>query len=397
MGECVGAEEKSRNEILSRIVAGLSVKSQGGEELSSKIYRLSDEIKKVIESEDTIFGKFRVLVESFREIIPDEKQRFHAAIKALSTTSKLSQQEIVKAVNGQLAELKVLEKGLMSALPGWRDELKVMEAKSREMKDEMSKLREKIARLESEEKGIVGSMAAREKEMELVEKAVGKLFTDMGAEILSIKKKVEEFTAENAPSQPIWPGDTVKSDSPGAGKRGNERTSDIPEPSAPKDTEYQKRCPMCGGRMDFLGREKMWRCYSCAYEEAKKEPGGNEQKSEILETPATKDTEWQKQCPMCGGRMNFHSQEETWLCYTCAYEEVKKGEPKPAPASAPFAVPLADMSTGDYRESKKGSSLSNKQPPSKKKPCPVCRKKMNWYQKEGAWRCPFCAYERRLE
>ena len=62
----MSAEEKNRNEILSRIVADLFVKSKGGEELSSKIRRLRDEIKKVIESEDTIFGKFRELVASFR-------------------------------------------------------------------------------------------------------------------------------------------------------------------------------------------------------------------------------------------------------------------------------------------------------------------------------------------
>ena len=116
----MGAEEKNMNEILSQIVADLFVKSKGGEELSSEIHRLRDEIKKVIESEDAIFGKFRGLLESFREIIPEEKQRYNAAIKALSTTSKLSRQEIVKAVNNQLEELKILEKGLMPALPGAR-------------------------------------------------------------------------------------------------------------------------------------------------------------------------------------------------------------------------------------------------------------------------------------
>ena len=194
----MGVKEKNSNENLSRIAADLFVNSKGGEELSSKIHRLRDEIKKVIESEDAIFGKFRELLESFEEIIPEEKQRYHAAIKALSTTSKLSRQEIVKAVNNQLEELKILEKGLMPALPGWRDELKVMEARSQEMKDEIAKLREKIARLESEEEGILIGMAAREKEMELVEKAMRELFTDIGAEITYIKNKVEEFTAQSA-------------------------------------------------------------------------------------------------------------------------------------------------------------------------------------------------------
>ena len=197
----MGAEEKNRNEILSRIVADLFAKSKGSEELSSEIHRLRDEIKKVIESENTIFGKFRALVESFREIIPEENQRYNAAIKALSTTSNLSRQEIVKAVNNQLEELKILEKVLMPAVR--QDELKIMEAKAREMREEISKLREIIGRLESEEKEILNGMAAREKGMELISKAVGELFTDIAAEITYINKKVQEVTAESAASQPI--------------------------------------------------------------------------------------------------------------------------------------------------------------------------------------------------
>ena len=360
----MGAEEKNRSEILSRIVANLFVKSKEGEELSSKIHRLRDEIKKVIEGEDTIFGKFRGLVESFREIIPEEKQRYHAAIQALSTTSKLNQQEIVKAVNNQLEELKILEKGLMPALPGWRDEFKVMEAKSREMRDEISKLREKIGQLESEEKGILNGMAARKKEMELVEKAVGELFTDLGAEITSIKKKVEEFTVESAASQPIPAKDSIKSDIfPSEEKGSGERKSEIPGPPAPQDAEWQRKCPMCGGRMDFYSQEEMWQCYSCAYEELKKGDilVDREEKSE----PAN--------------------------------------APQPAPASTPTSGPSAlravhmeSLSSNEGQEPSKGSSLSINQPSSKKKTCPVCHKKMDWHQTEKAWRCPFCDYERSI-
>jgi ribosomal protein L37AE/L43A len=360
----VGAEEKNRNEILSRITADLYVKSKGGEELSSKIHRLRDEIKKVIESEDTIFGKFRELVESLEEIIPEEKQRYNAAIKALSATSKLSRQEIVKAVNNQLEELKILKKGLMPPLPSWRDELKIMEAKSREMRAEISKLHEKIGRLESEEKGILNGMAAREKEMEFVEKAVGELFTDIGAEITYIKKRIEEFTADSAASQPIPSRDFIKSDIPEEKKEGGMQKSEIGESSAPQDSEWQKKCPMCGGRMDFNLNEELWQCYSCAYEELKKDKvqGKSEEKSEHTNAP------------------------------------------KPTPASKPIfdpspplAVPLAPLFPDEFPKSKKGSSPSNNQPSGKKKTCPVCRKKMNWYEMEKTWRCPFCDYERSIQ
>jgi ribosomal protein L37AE/L43A len=361
----MGVEEKKRNEIISRIVTDLFVNSKGGEDLSSKMQRLRDEIEKVIEGEDSIFGKFRGLVESFRGIITDEKQRYNAAIKALSTTSKLSREEIVKAVDNQLEELKILEKGLMPALPGWRDELKVMEAKSRKMRDEISKLHEILGRLESEEKELLNNMAAREKDMGLVERAVGELFTVIGAEITHIKKKVEEFTAEGTAAQPI--------------------AQPIPSDDSIKS--------------DISGEET----------------GSGGQESEIPESPAQQDTEFQKKCPMCGGRMNFHITEQLWVCYSCAYEELKKDEVQgrneeknvhmnaPAPASEPMFdpfqpidAPVESPSSDEYEDVKKGSSTSNNQPSSKKKTCPVCRKKMSWHQKEKTWRCPFCQYERSI-
>lgn len=359
----MSAKEKNRNEILSRIAADLFVKSKGGEEVSSKIHSLRGEIIKIIESEDTVFGKLRELVSSFEEIIPEEKQRYNAAIKALSTTSKLSRQEIVKAVNDQLEELKILEKGLMPAHPGWRNELKVMEAKTREMRDEIAKLREKIGRLESEEKGILTVMAAREKEMGLVEKAVVAIFTDIGEEITYIKNKVEEYTAERAVVQQIAPRDSIISDMPGEKKEGGQQKIEIQGSSAPQDKEWEKKCPMCGGRMNFHSNDKMWLCYVCAYEEFEKDEvqGKSEEKREFTNTP------------------------------------------KPAPASEPISdpspppdVPSATLFPDEFQKSKKGSSPSNNQPSTKTKPCPVCRKKMHWYPKEKAWRCPSCQYERSL-
>jgi ribosomal protein L37AE/L43A/predicted nucleic acid-binding Zn-ribbon protein len=411
----MAADQTNRNAILSQIIAGLSAQSQGGEDLSSKTRRLREEIKKVIENEDTMYGKIRGLVESFREIIPEESQRYNAAVKALSATSKLTPQEIVKGVNNQLEELKILEKSLLSSLPGWRDELKAMEAKARGLRDDIARLRETIGRLESEEKGILSGIAVRQKEMELVEKAVGEVFTDIGAVITSVKKKIEESSAESAAAPPIPPlrkqpitSDIFPGESVGSGQTGETSGS-----AAPQDKQWQKKCPMCGGRMDFHSTEKMWMCYSCAYEELAKEeiPVKSEEKSETIEPSAPQqDTAWQKKCPMCGGRMDFHANEQLWMCYSCGHEE--KGDytnaPEPAPASEPvsdsssspsIAVPLADMSSSEDRETIKGTiqgvSLS-KNHPTKKKTCPACRKKMNWYEDDRAWRCPFCEYERRL-
>lgn len=266
----MGFEEKNMNENLSQIVSDLFVNLPGGDGLSSKIDRLRNEIKRVMASEEAIYGKFLGLLESLREIIPDEKQRYNAALKALATTSKLSRKEIVRAVGSQLEELAKLEKGLQPALPDWRGELRVLEAKSKEMKDEITKLREKIVLLETDEKAILAAIATREKDVVRVEKAMKELFADIGAEIAQVKKGVEEFTAQSSPVQPS-PQRAEKIETPAEKKGSGREKREIPA-SAPNDTEWEKKCPMCGGRMNFHATEQMWMCYSCAFEEP--EQGG---------------------------------------------------------------------------------------------------------------------------
>jgi len=409
----MGVEEKNRNEILSRMAAELFVKMKGDEELSSKIHCLRDEIKKVMENEDTTFGKFRALVASFEKIIPEEKQRYNAAIKALSTTSKLSREEIVKAVGNMLEELKILEKGLMSALPGWRDELKVMEAKSQEMRDEISKLREKIGQLESEEKGVLSGIAARKKEMEPVEKAVGELFSDIGAEITYIKKRIEEFTAEGAASQPIPPRDSTESHIGSEEKGGGEQKSEIRESPPPRDAEWQKKCPMCGGRMNFHSTDGMWLCYSCAYQELEKDEvqGTRKEESEPANAPeitTVSEPIFDPTEPITIPSETLSSDEDQEL----EKDEVQgtskeKSEPADVTKTIPVTEPIFDPtelitipsetpSSDEYQESKKKASPSNNRPSSKKKACPACRWKMDYYKMENAWRCPHCGYERRL-
>jgi ribosomal protein L37AE/L43A len=448
----VGAEGKNGNEIISRIIADLAAKSEGGEELSAAIHRLSDELKKVIQSEDTIFGKFRGLLESFRGVIPDEKQRYQAAVAAMATTSKLSRQEVVGAVAGQLAELKILEKGLVSAFPGRRGEVDAMQARARDIRDEVAKLRERTAQLESEEKKLLGDIASREKESGLVEQEVGKIFADIGSDIAGIKQKIESFTSELAASQPAPSGDSIfpngspgeppapqgithpsaqkKSDAPepalsgGAifpdeAMGGGGEKNELPESSASRNAGLQKKCPMCGGRMDFNIGEKIWMCYSCAYEEkgdalpeaSPAKSGGPELSAPGAApgAPAPPDSGLQKKCPMCGGRMDFNIGEKAWMCYSCAHEEKADAPPemdsgqsegktqtkesKPAPS---IAVPLADMLSDDLQKQKKGLFSLKSGPAIKKKTCPVCRKKMNWFEMERVWRCSSCEYERGI-
>jgi len=339
----MGSEEKHKGKGFLTDLLAKAKKSEGLD-----IVRLRDEIRREIENEEKIFGKFLGLVESFQDIISEEKPRYNAAIKALSKTSGVSRQDVLEATDNQLEELKMLEKGVTSTLPDFRNELKAMESRSEEIKNELTTLREKIGQLQKEEQKILDSMSAREKDLKAVAEAVGKIFTEIGLEITGIRKKLEEFTAEKAPTQPIAPPAVVGSHKGGEEKGGIKEESKIEWTAATQEAESTKKCSMCGGQMDIHIQHGIWRCYACGHEESVKDDTDSISERAAAAEPAP------------------------------AVEQ----EPKPV-ASEPSAVPLA-------------ASLSVKRPLSRKKPCPVCRKQMEWKEKEKIWLCSFCNYERRV-
>ena len=266
---------------LSQLIAELLARPMESEELSSQILRLGEELRKVIHSEDMMFGRFRGLLESFRTIIPDEKQRYQAALQALSTTSKLSRQEIIAALNAQIEELKILEKGLMPAQHAWRAALNGLEARSQQLKGEIAQLRERLGQLEGEEKAIQAGMSAQEKDLSIAESTMKELFANIGAEISALNMKMEEFTAEAPAAQPALtaappippaaqPGPKAEprnTDAASRRKKGGEQTVEIQAAPPPQDTKYRRKCPMCGGPFNLLELENIWQCYTCAYEE----------------------------------------------------------------------------------------------------------------------------------
>jgi ribosomal protein L37AE/L43A len=331
-----------------------------------EVVRLRDEIKKRIESEDEIIRKFLGLLASFKDIIPKEKQRYNAAIRALSATSGVSRQNVLESANNQLENLKQLEKRVLSSLPGLRDELKAMESRSREIKDEIAQLREKILQFEKEEQEIVGSMAARESELNIVEGAVSNLFADIGAEISRIREKIEEFTAEKVSPQPIAAPDSIERHKPEGEKGGIEEEGKIEEPPATQETEWAKKCPMCGGKMNFHTKEAMWMCYSCGHDESTKGEDGGASVVATASEPAPTTEPAPSAMP------------------ATVTEPAVAPEDKLFPvASAPDAAPAA-------------SSPSVKKPVPRKKTCPACSKQMDWHEKEKSWQCPFCDYQRRV-
>ena len=165
------------------------------------------------------------------------------------------------------------------------------------------------------------------------------VFANIAAEITSIKNKVDQFTAEDAASQPAPPA--VSIDIASEEKAGGGQKSEIPGPSAPEETEWQKKCRMCGGRMDLQMNGEMWLCYSCAYEE-----------------PGT-------------GDIQGKSEEKSPL----------------ANAPEPAAGRSASLSSNEpIQGSIKGSS-PYKAPSIKRKACPACSGKMKWHETEK----PGCA------
>ena len=114
------------------IYLDLLAKAKGKEGLD--VVLLHYEIKKEIDSGDKTFGKFLELVASFQEIIPNEKQRYNAAIKALSAIWGLNRQNVLESTGNQLTELKNIEKVVLSALTGLNDEVRDMDSRSAEIR-----------------------------------------------------------------------------------------------------------------------------------------------------------------------------------------------------------------------------------------------------------------------
>lgn len=372
--------EKDRKALLSQIAADLLAGSkESGEPLN--IYRFRGEIEKALGTTEEVFWKFRGIVESFRDILPDEKQRFEAAIKAMGATAGLGQEDVLKAADNQLDEIKVLEQELISALGSRRDELKAMEARTREVRKEISRLREVINRLEREEQDLLGGISAREEEAKLAEKGLKDLFKEIGEEITGIKHKIVGFAAEKVAPRPI----VIKSNKHEEETKGGKQAGKVTEPPAI---------------------------------ETKNKP---EEESSILETPpppARKKGE--RECPMCGGGMSYFLKEKKWQCYSCAHEDTQQGDfqdksepaspPEPAPKASPESVPASETPATrpativEYDNSHfspssdvvhSGSVHVHPQRSSgKKKLCPVCKKKMDWYEDGKTWHCPYCKYER---
>jgi ribosomal protein L37AE/L43A len=345
----MGITHKYNKMFLSQTSADLLARAREREESSPDISRLRDEIIKDIERKDETFGKFRGLLESLSDVVPEEEKRYRAAIKALSFTSGLTRGDVLEAVDRRLSELKEMGKAFTSALPAWRADLKVMESKSEGIRNEISMSRKKMSQLEEEEREILDGMAELARKVELAENGIDGLLTDIAAEITGVKVKAEESVDDKISLPPLRPGDSFKN---------SRRTADIitvvpessfQEASLPQDqnAEEWKKCPVCGGRAMWYLKKKVWKCYVCAHEES----GTNE--VDIIREKT----------------VNLR-------------EHMRTRVRRPASSrTTTFGIP-PEFSSGQKHQ------------PVRTKPCPICKKKMDWHETEKSWRCPFCEYQR---
>jgi predicted transcriptional regulator len=286
-------------------------KAMGEEGLDA--VRLRDEIRKELEAGDKTLVKFLELVDSFQDVLPREKQRYNVATKALYTISGLSRQNVLESTYSQLEELKTLEKAVLSSLTGFRGELREMESRSKKIKSEIAELHEKIAELEKEEQKLLDNMAAREEEIKVIEDEVRKVFMDVGSEITGIRKKIEEFTGE---------------------KKASPRTATPPGPAESQKPVLEtgiKETGVIKEDKGIIGNEGIIGDVNSINEDAgavedftiAEDRGIIEDTSIIEGGYVPQESELEKTCSMCGGRMNFHIKESMWMCYSCGHEELE--------------------------------------------------------------------------
>ncbi len=310
---------------LSDIVAEVFARPAEGKGLSHQVRSAGEELRKAVHGDETISGKLLVLLDSLRTILPDERQRYQAALQAVSSTEKLSRPEIIIAMNAQLEELRTIELRMAATGQAWRDSVKSMQVRSQQLKGEIAQLRERVGRLESEERAAQADRSAQDQGLTLAEKAMKDLFSDIGEEVRSLNKKIEDWTTEipaalrvrsappqaspaaqpKAPARPASQTVRTKGVVHGRKKTGARQkaetqgaspaaapgpamvptASDVEPVSAspsvsrtvgskkePSRTDSQpavakkKSCPVCYKKMVWFPGEKVWRCPSGHHE-----------------------------------------------------------------------------------------------------------------------------------
>ncbi len=297
---------------LSQIAADVFARSTQSRELASQVQRVGEEIRNALHSDDTMSGKFRGLLEALGAVLPDEQQRYNAALQAISSTSKLSRPEIISAVSGELEELRTVEQRLKATVQAWRDALKGMEARSQQLKGEIAHLRQRLGQLESEEQTIV---TAEGQGLAEAERTVRELFANSREEMSSLSRKIEELTTEEAAPRK----EAVKSSAPVPKKKVGGQKAAVRGP-APKQAsdEVQARgkekeaAPAAPTLPEAPGPAAEPSLPDAEPASAAREATGTKKgSSRSGSQPGGKK---KKSCPVCYKQMVWSPGEKVWRC-----------------------------------------------------------------------------------
>jgi predicted nucleic acid-binding Zn-ribbon protein len=237
--------------------------------LSLNVGQLLEKVRCEIEKDSGELKKFLDLVESFRDIVPEEDKRYHAAMKALTHDSGSGKEALLSAADRRLSELENQKKSFALSLAGRRAEMKVLLAKPDRLKDEISRLKEELRRLEEEENNVLTNFAAEEKALTTTEEKFSAMAEALEKEILEIRRRITRYLFEGAapPDGHLMQLDIDADDavSP-SGEEADGFEGATFRLEAGEASGNTKPCPNCRNQMNWYDFDKKWKCFVCAHE-----------------------------------------------------------------------------------------------------------------------------------
>jgi DNA repair exonuclease SbcCD ATPase subunit len=231
--------------------------------------QLIESIRSEIEKENGVLRKFLGLVESLRDIVPEEDKRYHAALESLSQAIGVSKEDIVRAADRQLSELENQRKSFALSLVERRAEMKVLLARANHIKSEASRLQEEIHRLEEEEKRILAKVKAEEAALRTTEENFTAVVEKLEKEIGETRRRITRYLLEGAPppDEPLMhPHMEEFAGTRAVGEDPDDFGDTTLRPAAEKTSVNTKTCPNCQNQMDWYDFDKKWKCFVCAHE-----------------------------------------------------------------------------------------------------------------------------------
>lgn len=214
---------------------------------NADVEAVAREIRRSLASGDDALAQFLGLLESLRDVVPDDDKCHEAALTALERTSGHKEADVLRAVRGHRDALDRLRNLFEMTVSERGDEMRVLERKAREIQDQVDKLEAQLRTLMQEEQTIRTALSSREASAE----SAGERFE---AALMSVQAEIEELRSrmgDTATAEESVPQDDLSPD-----------FSAEPE-SEPRE---KKQCPSCKQDMEWLAGEKSWQCPSCGYQ-----------------------------------------------------------------------------------------------------------------------------------